>query len=191
MYINMPVKCFYSSCAHLMFKKYAWNSELYLKLIVFLFDLACATVTRNFRITKGRTVGSIHQFPSERESSCSFLKSQRGTCTHYWSRWDFFPFTCILEFCYLYIFGHFRVIFLTITGDEHLQSLQEIMSELPDMKKYAIGSQQADLPPEFIAMDEVLLRTLPVPLSPACRGEQSLLDPVCYIYTSGTTGGLV
>lgn len=65
------------------------------------------------------------------------------------------------------------------------------MSELPDMKKYAIGSQQADLPPEFIAMDEVLLRTLPVPLSPACRGEQSLLDPVCYIYTSGTTGGLV
>lgn len=103
----------------------------------------------------------------------------------------FFPFTCILEFCYLYIFELFRVIFLAITGDEHLQSLQEIMSELPDMKKYAIGSQQADLPPEFIAMDEVLLRTLPVPLSPACRGEQSLLDPVCYIYTSGTTGGLV
>lgn len=65
------------------------------------------------------------------------------------------------------------------------------MSELPDMKKYAIGSKQADLPPEFIAMDEVQLRTLPVPLSPACRGEQSLLDPVCYIYTSGTTGGLV
>lgn len=92
---------------------------------------------------------------------------------------------------FLYIFGLFRVIFLAITGDEHLQSLQEIMSELPDMKKYAIGSQQADLPPEFIAMDEVLLRTLPVPLSPACRGEQSLLDPVCYIYTSGTTGGLV
>lgn len=94
----------------------------------------------------------------------------------------FFPFTCILEFCYLYIFGHFRVIFLAITGDEHLQSLQEIMSELPDMKKYAIGSQQADLPPEFIAMDEVLLRTLPVPLSPACRGEQSLLI-LCVTYT--------
>lgn len=108
MYIYMPVKCFYSSCAHLMFKKYAWNSELYLKLIVFLFDLACATVTRNFRITKGRTVGSIHQFPSERESSCSFLKSQRGTCTHYWSRWDFFLLhcTCILEFCYLYILSY-------------------------------------------------------------------------------------
>lgn len=73
-------------------------------------------------------------------------------------------------------------------GDEHLQSLQEIMSELPDMKKYVMGSQQAYLPPEFIAMDEILLRTLPVPLSSACRGEQSLLDPVCYIYTSGTTG---
>lgn len=85
--------------------------------------------------------------------------------------------------------GHFRVIFLAITGDEHLQSLQEIMSELPDMKKYVMGSQQANLPPEFIAMDEILLHTLPVPLSSTCLGEQSLLDPVCYIYTSGTTGG--
>lgn len=73
-------------------------------------------------------------------------------------------------------------------GDEHFRSLQEVQSELPDMKKYVMGTQQSDLPPDFIAMDEILLRIPPVPLSQACRGEQSLLDPVCYIYTSGTTG---
>lgn len=54
-----------------------------------------------------------------------------------------------------------------------------------------MGKRQSDLPSEFVSMDELLLRTLPVPISKACREGTNLRSPVCYIYTSGTTGALV
>lgn len=69
-----------------------------------------------------------------------------------------------------------------------MQSIQEIASDLPEMKIYVMGKKQQDLPAEYFSMDEILHCTLPVPLSKSCRGELNMRDPVCYIYTSGTTG---
>ncbi|XP_062568232.1 long-chain fatty acid transport protein 6-like [Saccostrea cucullata] len=74
------------------------------------------------------------------------------------------------------------------SGDGHLESIQEILNDLPDIKIYVQGKRQTDLPSKFVAMDDVLLRTLPVALSKVHREGTTLRSPVCYIYTSGTTG---
>lgn len=78
-----------------------------------------------------------------------------------------------------------------MVGDEHLHTIQEIRNDIPDIKIYVMGKRQSDIPSEFLSMDELLLRTLPVPISKACREGTNLRSPVCYIYTSGTTGALV
>ncbi|XP_061172699.1 long-chain fatty acid transport protein 6-like [Saccostrea echinata] len=74
------------------------------------------------------------------------------------------------------------------SGDDHLRSIEEILNDIPNIKIYVQGKRQIDLPSNLLSMDEVLLRTLPVPLCKVHRKGTTMRSPILYIYTSGTTG---
>lgn len=73
-------------------------------------------------------------------------------------------------------------------GDELLESILEIRTDLPAVPIYVQGRGQADVPDGMLSFDDVIMRTLPTNICKSVRAHVNLMSPMCYIYTSGTTG---
>ena len=73
-------------------------------------------------------------------------------------------------------------------GDELLEAIDEIKSDLPDIPVCVMGKSQSQLDARYQSLDDLLIRTIPVPVCKAVRKPVPPLHPLCYIYTSGTTG---
>lgn len=78
-----------------------------------------------------------------------------------------------------------------LTGDELLESIEEIRNDLPPIPIYITGKSQADLPEGYHSLTDQLVRTQPVPICKTMRETVPALHPCCFIYTSGTTGKCV
>ncbi|XP_033749511.1 very long-chain acyl-CoA synthetase-like [Pecten maximus] len=75
------------------------------------------------------------------------------------------------------------------SGDGLFESIEEIRHNLSDnIPIYVQGRLPYVLPPGYHSLDNVMEKTLPLPVSKNLRSHVTMMSPVCYIYTSGTTG---
>ncbi|XP_041361855.1 long-chain fatty acid transport protein 6-like [Gigantopelta aegis] len=78
---------------------------------------------------------------------------------------------------------------LIVGAGEHLfHSLSEVRDKLCDIPVYVQGVQSGDLPPEYISFDDLMSRSLPVPVDKNVRSSVTPFSTACLIFTSGTTG---
>lgn len=73
-------------------------------------------------------------------------------------------------------------------GDELLQAVDEIKSDIPPIPVYILGKSQTELDNRFRSLGDLLLYSYPVPVSKVIRKQIPPTHPLCFIYTSGTTG---
>ena len=77
---------------------------------------------------------------------------------------------------------------LIILGDELLEAITEIQADIKSIPIYITGKTQGELHDRFLSLDDLLIRSYPVPVSKAVRQNIFPTHPLCFIYTSGTTG---
>lgn len=74
------------------------------------------------------------------------------------------------------------------TGEDLLNAVDAIRSDIQDIDVYVQGKTQAELPTGYTSMDDLMLKSHPVPLLRGIREGVTMDDSLCYIFTSGTTG---
>ncbi|KAH3858043.1 long-chain fatty acid transport protein 2-like isoform X2 [Dreissena polymorpha] len=72
-------------------------------------------------------------------------------------------------------------------GDYILPKVEEVRGQLGDLPLYVQG-QNLLLGAGYVAWDELMRTTLPVPMCRSVRAGMTPTTPCCYIFTSGTTG---
>lgn len=92
---------------------------------------------------------------------------------------------CMLSWIVLILHNFKHVSF---KGDDLLNAVDAIKSDIQDINVYVQGKQQTDLPTGYVSMDDLMLKSHPIPVVRSIREGVTMDGPLCYIFTSGTTG---